>query len=48
MSCRIFEKRGKWCYIDDKGVLHKRYTKEELLEEFYPESQEIEEETEDE
>ena len=29
MSCKLFEKRGQWCFRDENQKLHKFSTKEE-------------------
>ena len=29
MSCKLFEKRGQWCFRDENNKLHKFPTKEE-------------------
>lgn len=34
MIDEIYQNRGKWCYRDKNGTLHKRKSRQELLKEF--------------
>ena len=37
MSCKLFEKRGQWCFRDENNRLHKFPTKEEAEKALTPE-----------
>jgi ribosomal protein L20A (L18A) len=40
MSCKLFEKRGQWCFRDENQKLHKFSTKEEAKKALEPLSSE--------
>ena len=41
MSCKLFEKRGQWCFRDENNKLHKFPTKEEAEKALTPEEKEM-------
>lgn len=41
MSCKLFEKRGQWCFRDKNNKLHKFPTKEEAEKALTPQEKKM-------